>query len=67
FSQKIIEKYQLASSITIITSEFHQYRAQFIAKKLNLEAYSISSQTSWWLFPTFYVRELLGLFYQLII
>lgn len=66
FSKKIIEDNHLPSAITIITNEFHQYRAQLIADNLGMEVYAISGQTAWWLFPTYYVRELFGIIYQFI-
>lgn len=53
--------------IAVVTNEFHACRAHLIAKKLGLQAGSVVSRTPWWLFPTFYVRELYGLLYQLLL
>ena len=61
FSKEIIEREKLPDTITIITSEFHQYRAAGIAKNLGLESYSVSSNTLITLLPTFYIRELGGI------
>lgn len=66
FSKKVIEDNNLPSSITIITNEFHQYRAKLIAEDLGMDVFAISGQTAWWLFPTYYVRELFGIIYQFI-
>lgn len=64
FSKEIIEKYNLNSTIAIVTNEFHLYRAGNIADTLNLTHHSISASTAWWLLPTYYVRELFGIMYQ---
>lgn len=50
--------------IAIVTNEFHEYRAQTIAKGLGIEAAAVPAATVWWLFPTFYARELYGILYQ---
>ena len=64
--KKIIEKENLNKAITIITNEFHEYRAQTIASHLNIESYAISAKTAWWLFPTYFVREIFGMIYEFI-
>ena len=52
--------------MTIITNEFHEYRAQTIASNLNIESYAVSAKTAWWLFPTYFVREIFGMIYEFI-
>ena len=64
FSRKIIEEYELDENIAIATSEYHQYRAAQIAASLGFSVGAVSGHTAWWLFPTFYVRELYGILYQ---
>lgn len=64
FSKKIMEKRGLGKNIAIATSEYHQYRASQIAKSLDFSVGAVSGHTAWWLFPTFYVRELYGILYQ---
>lgn len=66
YSQKIIEENSLASDMTIVTNEFHQYRASKIAEKLGITTYAVSGRTAWWLFPTFSVREMFGIVYEAI-
>ena len=66
FSYQIIEKENLPKAITIITNEFHEYRAQTIAQRLKIKSYAISAQTAWWLFPTYFVREIFGIIYEFI-
>ena len=64
FSRKIIEEEGLGKNIAIATSEYHQYRASQIATSLGFSVGAVSGHTAWWLFPTFYVRELYGILYQ---
>ena len=51
--------------IAIVTNEFHACRAHLIAKKLGLKAGTVPAASPWWLLPSFYVRELFGLLYQI--
>ncbi len=66
YSKKVIEEENLPKTITIITSEFHQYRAAQIAKDFGMESYSVSSHTLITLLPTYYLRELGGIFLELL-
>ena len=66
FSYQLIKKENLPKAITIITNEFHEYRAQTIARRLNIKSYAISAHTVWWLFPTYFVREIFGIVYEFI-
>lgn len=65
FSKEIIEKNGLCPETTIITNEFHQYRAKKIAENLDIKSYSYSAKTPVYLFPTYYVRELFAIVYEL--
>ncbi len=67
FSQEVIKQKNLSPEITIITNDFHQYRASEIAASLGIENYNISGQTNILLFPTFYVRELCGILHNILI
>ena len=61
FSKQVIKENGLNSSIAIVTSEYHSYRAGVIAEKYDLSYGTASGKTAMWLFPTFYVRELYGI------
>lgn len=65
FSKEIIEENNLNRDIAIVTNEFHEYRAGEVAKTLTLHSTAISGKTAWWLFPTYYVRELYGIMYEM--
>ena len=66
YSKELIKRENLPEAITIITSEFHQYRANEIAKSLDMESYSVSSPTLITLLPTYYIRELGGIFFEVL-
>ncbi len=61
FSYNIIKENKLTADICIATNEFHEYRAMALARKYNKSAGAKPAKTAWWLFPTFYVRELGGI------
>ena len=64
FSKSIIEKNGLNPKITVITNDFHCYRAIKIAKRLGLSCDATAAHTLIWLFPTYYVRELYAILYE---
>lgn len=66
FSLEILKGQGIDGPITIITSEFHEYRANAVAQKLGIESYSTPSHTFFLYLPTFYVRELYGILYYMI-
>ena len=53
------------AQIAVVTNEFHACRALCIAGDLGIRAGSVPASSPWWLLPTFYVRELYGLLYQI--
>ncbi len=67
YSMEIIRENGLKEPVTIVTNEFHQYRARQIAKDLKAEPYAVSGRTAWWLLPTFWVREWYGILQQIFI
>ncbi len=64
FSLELIKEKGLSAEIAIATSEYHQYRAGLIAEELGITATAVNGKTAWWLFPTYYIRELYGILYQ---
>lgn len=66
-SKEIIAEKGLNERITIVTDGYHQLRAEMIAGKLDMEADNISAHTSYWLLPTYYVREWFGVTYQFVL
>lgn len=66
FSARILKEKGLAPGAAIVTSEFHSCRAHLIARSLGLEDGAVPAGSPWWLLPTFYVRELYGLLFQIL-
>lgn len=61
YSQILLKEQGLSGEVTIITSEFHAYRAHREAKWLGIKSYSTPSSTFFVYLPTYYVRELYGI------
>lgn len=67
FSKEILKERGLEEKITVITSDFHAYRACDMAEKLGLETYCTPAHTFFVYLPTYYVRELYGILYYKIV
>lgn len=65
-SRAILEAQGLDPQIIIVTDGYHQYRASRIADGLGLEYTAVSARTSWYLVPSYWVREWLGICYQFV-
>ena len=57
FTMDIIASEDLCSDITVVTDGYHQLRASLIARRLGIRCRCLSAHTSWWLLPTYWVRE----------
>jgi len=64
FSLEIIKEKGLPEELTLITNEYHQYRASIIAEELGCKAYSCSAESQIILLPTYFVREIFGIIYE---
>jgi uncharacterized SAM-binding protein YcdF (DUF218 family) len=64
FSKEIIEKNNLSKEIVVVTSDYHLKRAEIICKKNGLNAASIPASSSFYSLPTFYTREVFGVWVQ---
>lgn len=67
YSQQLIEEKGFNPTIAIVTSEYHEYRAGKIAESLGMEYGAVPAKTAFWLFPTYYIRELYGILYEWIL
>lgn len=61
YSGKMISDFDLNPVMTIVTSDFHEYRALDMAEKLGYTAGSVPSRTALWMLPTYYIRECAGI------
>ncbi|MDE6796709.1 MAG: YdcF family protein [Ruminococcus sp.] len=66
FSQEIISREGLPEKITLVTDSFHQCRAEMLAENIGIKPYNISGYTSWYIVPTYWVREWFGIAYYFI-
>lgn len=62
FSKAILEERQLGSTVTVITTDFHQFRAGLLAEKEGLTVYTVRARSGIFSLPTFIVREWFTLF-----
>lgn len=65
-AKEIVEANQLNKKLLIATNSFHQARAIDNAKELNLDVQSLTVPTPWWLWPTYYIREMYAILYDAI-
>ena len=63
FSKKIIEENKLDKKILICTSEYHLYRADLIAKELNIIAGSLAAKSMKFFRIPAFTREVFGIWY----
>lgn len=62
FSKQILEENGITGSLLIATDGYHEMRAQILAKKEGLpDCGAVKAYTSWYLLPTYWVREWFGL------
>lgn len=64
FSKEIIDDNNLSTDIAIATSDYHEKRASMIAKKNGLNSSSIPAYGDMYSRPTFYTREVFGVWLQ---
>lgn len=61
YTYELIEREGLNKEIAILSNEFHLYRAGQIAEEYDLEYGVVPAQTHWFMFLTYYIRELYGI------
>lgn len=64
YSKEVLDEIAPGSPVAIVTNGFHQYRAGKICDSLDLDHGAVCAKTSWWLWPTFHVREMYGVIYE---
>ena len=65
-AREIITEQDWLPEITIVTDAYHQYRSAKIAHSIGLKTDAVSAETSWYLVPSYWVREWLGICYQFV-
>lgn len=64
FSAEIIKENDLSENITIVTNNFHLYRASLSVKQQGYDCYCIAADTPLPLLPTYIMREYMGILAQ---
>ena len=64
FSAEIIKENGLSENLAVVSNNFHLYRASLVVKNEGYEFYSVSAETPLTLFPTYWMREYLGIVAQ---
>lgn len=64
FAKAIMADNDMDYNIVISTSDYHCYRAKIIAKKQGLNATTVASYANKYSLPTFYTREVFGVWVQ---
>ena len=60
---RIINERNLSRSVAIATNEFHQYRAGLMAQRNRLKPAALNASTEKYLYPTYFLREMLAIVY----
>lgn len=63
FSRQIFDARGMGREAVIITSEFHEYRARLLAEECGFTTYAYGASTDLLYFPTYFLREVLGVSY----
>ena len=62
FSRRVAEENGLSLSVAVVTQEFHQCRAQLLAKKHGFEQIgAVTAHTKWDLLPSYWIRDFAGM------
>ena len=62
FSKKLLDEKGIGENLLLVTDGYHEMRAQYLAKKEQLtQCDPASAYTSWYLVPTYWIREWFGL------
>ena len=64
-SKEIMEREDLGDTIVIVTNSWHELRAQMVAGELSIPCGGYGAFTPLWLVPSYHMRELFGIVYQI--
>lgn len=66
FSKALIASQGWNTEVVLVTDDFHQYRANRIAKQLGISSSPVNAKHTWHTFPANYARELLAITKELL-
>ena len=61
YTKEILEEEGLSQTVVLVTDEYHQFRAQQMARQQGLTAFGVCAPTPWYIFSACWARELLAL------
>ena len=66
FTKEILEQKGRNTEVILVTDGFHQCRASLQARSLGYDTRNLSSDTPWFLLPSYWVREWFALSYEFV-
>lgn len=61
-SRELIERHGLSKEVTVVTQEFHQFRAQEFIRRAGLTVSgAVTAHTPWHLLPSYWIRDFAGI------
>ena len=60
YSKRIMDEMGLEAKAIIVTDGFHEWRAQYIAKQVGIDATGLGSEPYWPLQMCYWIREIFG-------
>ena len=68
FSRRIIQENGLPEAVAIVTQEFHQCRAQALARRTGFtQVGAVTAHTKWDLLPSYWIRDFAGLCHMVLL
>lgn len=65
-AERIIQANGLSPALAVATSDYHIFRSLRIAAHFGYQAGAVPGHTVWWLLPTYYAREILGIVHEVL-
>ena len=63
-SETVLEENHLNPSVLIVTSNFHLYRAGYLASKNKMNYELLGASTPWYVLPSCWIREMYGILHE---
>lgn len=64
YSETVLQNNHLSASVLIVTSDFHLYRAGYLARHYHLDYELLGSPTPWYVLPSYWIREMYGILHE---
>ncbi len=64
YSKEVLKNNLLNPSVLIVTSDFHLYRAGYLARRYQMDYELLGSRTPWYVLPSYWIREMYGILHE---